>query len=169
MPGFARTFRVLLLLGCLLLQVGCATHERTYPGQSAEQVWAAMVAVAEVPDYTGDWHVTGNIVTTDHQEGIIDVNRSLRRTVLELSGERRTEQRDWQFRFMLLPAQSPTVAFVARNPALPMHVHVEADRFFTDLATVLAGVERDVAPPDQLLRVPPDPADDPTPILGEPQ
>jgi len=117
-----------------------------------------MLAVAEVPDYTGDWHVTDNIVTADRPGGRIDVNRDLRRSVREADGRWRTELRSWQFRYELLPGNPPTVTMIARNPAIPMHVLAEANRFFADVDAVLAGVPRPVSPDQPQFQVPDDPA-----------
>ncbi len=151
------TTRLPLIAALLLLLGGCSAHRQTFAGHDSNEVWTAMLAVAEVPDYTGDWHVTDNIVTSDRSAGRIDVNRDLRRSVREADGSWRTEQRTWQFRYELLPGTPPTVTMIARNPAIPMHVLSEANRFFTDVGAVLAGVPRPVPADQPQFAVPDDP------------
>ena len=148
-----------MTLAAILLMTlgGCQTHRQSFAGHQPDEVWAAVVAVAEGPDYTGDWHVTHNLVTADRQSGIVDVNRDLRRSIREADGRWREESQSWQFRYELLPGNPPVVTAVNRNPAIPMHALVEANRFFDDVRAVLAGVPRPVAPADQQFEVPTNP------------
>ncbi len=55
---------------------GCASETATFAGRPRDQVWTAMVAVAEQPDYQ-DWRMLDNVVSVDPEQEKIVLFRAL--------------------------------------------------------------------------------------------
>lgn len=63
---------------------GCASVEREFDGSPTNQVWSALVAAAESPEYDGPdpadrWTVVENEVWIAPEEGRIEIYRRLKR------------------------------------------------------------------------------------------
>jgi|TARA_B100000315_G_scaffold209660_1_gene205543 site-specific DNA-cytosine methylase len=130
--------RVTLALTLLCL-ASCSTPQQSWPNQSKEVVWTAMVAVANSPDYGAPdprkrWIVVKNKVDANSQTGKILVNRTIARSLqLPLQIEQ-NEERSWLFDIQLLPNQIPTVTFdTVKQPMVPAQVHDEANRYFEQI------------------------------------
>ena len=121
---------------------GCTTVKATFPGESPEAVWTAMVAVAESPGYdTGPveerWRVEENAVMVDRENARIEIYRQLRRT-LHLAGARPwTEGREWRFRVVLEELEPPLAVFTSRGLGVPAHAKAEGERYFDDVRALL--------------------------------
>ena len=115
---------------------GCSTPQHSWPDTNRNVVWTAMVAAANAPDYDAAdprkrWIVTQNLVDANASKGIIQVRRSLNRSLqLPLQNEQ-VDQRDWFFSIQLLPNIPPTATFSSVNSTLiPAQLLDEANRFF---------------------------------------
>jgi hypothetical protein len=135
-----RTVMMLIGVSILSLFAGCTTMERTFPDHSKEQVWSAMVTVAERPEYK-DWKVLENNVYANEEAKRIEVNRVVHRQLYLPGGGNnpRYERRDWKFTITLMPVEPPTIDFVSRGWAVPMHAREEALRYLDDVKDVLSG------------------------------
>ena len=126
----------------LLLMVtilgGCTTMQQSYPDSTPGQVWSAMIIVARDPTYT-DWGIVDNNVWVDQENSRIEIYRNLRRDLHDPVARTRTERREWRFEVVLQEIKPPLVAFVSRGTAVPAHAREEADRYFTELYTILSG------------------------------
>jgi hypothetical protein len=159
---------VLLLLAALGLSAsGCTTARQSFPDHDASQVWTALVAVAQTPDYrdpdpTRRWHVRENQVWVDEEIPLIEIYRELDRVRYPARMDPRREHRTWRFRIILEKEDPPTAQFVSRGWGVPMHASEEARRFFMDVIELLessgeaAGAIDAPAPPP----APAAPADD---------
>jgi hypothetical protein len=125
---------LVLLLGSLL--GGCTRQTATFPGHSDPEVWNAMVTVAENPVYD-DWFVFENEVMSDRPTGRIEIYRILRRDLVRVGQNPVRQEEDWRFQVQFLYTDPPTIKFSARQTAVPAHVWREADRYFTDMRTIL--------------------------------
>ncbi len=147
--------RVAILALAVLAAAGCRVQERAYPGHAPAAVWTAVRAVAETPEYatvdpTDRWNVDRNEVLLDEAAGRLEIHRVLSRTHLRTRGDRFVEHRRWKLGVTVSPmgaavatdvAAAPTGAIVrlaSRGPAIPMQVHLEAERFFDQVSELLA-------------------------------
>ena len=163
--------RMAILALAVLAAAGCRVQERAYPDHAPATVWAAVLAVAESPDYaTGAsvdrWNVDRNEVLLDEAAGRLEIHRELSRTHLRTRGDQFLERRRWKLGVTvssMAPGQPaaddaapPTGAIVrlaSRGPAIPMQVHLEAERFFDQVSELLAvpadlGIEVGAEPAD---------------------
>ncbi len=123
---------------------GCTTRTQTFEGFGETQLWPAMVATARTPSYD-DWKVLGNEVYADDERRVIEVFRTLRRTYYSPEAEPLTEEREWRFQIVLGDDPehlAPSVAFTARQFAVPAHVWTEADRYFLQVRRSLVVSDR---------------------------
>jgi hypothetical protein len=144
--------RVAILAMAVLAAAGCRVQERAYPGHTPAAVWTAVRAVAETPEYeTGPaadrWNVDLNEVQLDEDAGRLEIHRVLSRTHLRTRGDRFIEQRRWKLGVSVTPlaaeeaggeAGGAMVRLASRGPAIPTRVHLEAERFFDQVAELLA-------------------------------
>lgn len=131
-----------LLLSTLLLLTGCGV-EANFSDHPTDQVWRALQAVAEQPDYDHDdytkrWTVTENIVHVDQEERRIDIERDLERVLTRPRTRPLHQEEHWSIQVTLLPGNR--VQFRNMTPAIPAHVQLEADRYFTSVRRLLAGL-----------------------------
>jgi hypothetical protein len=127
---------------------GCTTRMQSFPGQSQDRLWTAMVATARTPSYD-DWKVMDNQILADTEQKRIEVYRVLKRTVSHSESKPSVEERSWRFQIAMTEerdesgsANSPSIQFTARQIAVPSHVWTEADRYFNQVRRFLE------APPD---------------------
>ena len=135
--NMCRSF-VILSLALFFLMGGCGSTTARFPGNDASQVWSAMVTVAEKPEYP-QWRVIENEVWVDSQTSRIEIMRILRRDRIRNEQKPRRESETWKFQITMIQSDPPTVKFFARQAAVPAHVWNEADRYFTDVRTLLEG------------------------------
>ena len=117
-------------LGCSLFVLGgCTTVTRSFPNSPAYEVWAAMVEVAEHPQYKY-WNVDSNNVTIDEPTRRIGVFRRLSRVVRGPGMRRYHEERHWRFDIRLEEFDPPDALFVSRGWGVPQQAVMEADLYF---------------------------------------
>jgi hypothetical protein len=135
-----RRFEVSTFLALALLLVvpltGCTSKRQAYPNHSPGQVWTAMQAVAESPEYD-DWHLTANEVWVDEEQARIEVYREVRRTLHRPRSKPVNQRRTWRLRFVLEDEDPPTVRVVSRGMGVPAHALQEADRYLIDVRRML--------------------------------
>lgn len=129
-----------LAMTTVIVLGGCSNRTATFPGHSDPEVWNAMVTVAENPVYD-DWFVIENEVMTARSEGRIEILRILRRDLVETGQDPVRQSRDWQFYVQFMHTDPPTIRFSARHVAVPAHLWREADRYFSDMRTILEPVQ----------------------------
>lgn len=122
----------------LALLSGCSTITETYPGHPADQVWTAMQAVAESPEYD-DWHVVENETWVDPDLARIEIYRVNRRVLHRPGAKPLDEKRTWKFQVLLVDVDPPTAAFKTRSFAIPAQAQVEAEQYLEDVWQVLGG------------------------------
>lgn len=174
-----RLTRIVFVLFAASLFTGCVSYERTYPGRTQQQVWTAMISVAEQPDYDsekwGQWHVMANDIWVDEAGVRIEVSRHLRRVVYNAGMVKPDAQdRTYQISVSLRGSTSPLIRFTLRGFENPTDAYTESQRYFDDVGALLDGMPSmeqqpnaappmDAAPPDEA------PADmDPGSILDDP-
>jgi len=138
----ARTFCTSILLAALALILGgCTSLQETYAGKTSGQVWTAMVASANNPDYYPDWHVTRNDVWVDESGARIEIHRVLERDYIVPLGHPQRQTREWQQRVVLATSgdNQPVIEFTSRNLGVPAKAREEAMMFFADVWQLLGG------------------------------
>lgn len=121
---------------------GCTTAKATFPSESPEAVWTALVAVAESPDYDAEaiddrWRVKENAVRVDRENARIEIYRQLRRTINKAGSRPWSESQEWRFRIVMEELEPPTAVFTSRGLAVPAHAKAEAKRYFDDVRALL--------------------------------
>lgn len=139
-------FPLILVLAML---TGCGVTEKRaiVTGRDPAQIWAAMKAVANEPDYyatsvdVGErWVVRENNVWVDEDAGRIEVYRRLEREIHMPLSKPRHETRDWKFEITLRQPPSPAAPimfFRTRNSGVPAHAWEEASRYFDEVEQFL--------------------------------
>lgn len=137
-----------------LLSAGCSTQREVFTDRPADEVWTAMKAVAESPDYAqGDpadrWSVRANNIWIDDDAKRIEIARELERVYHQPGSKPLQENRAWKFTVQLESTDPPTAAITSRGMGVPSHAWEEADRFFDEVWQVLRS-ERPPKPVDPL-------------------
>jgi hypothetical protein len=159
------------LAGLLVMALGsgCTTVRETFPDKTPEQVWTALVAVAETPDYDAEdpadrWHIRENRATVFDESARIEIYRRLQRVRHPERARPLTQSRTWRFQVTLVSTDPPRAKFVSRGPAIPSHAEDEANRYFDDVWMLLGGrpdeqppAEAEAAPVPETL---PEPAEE---------
>lgn len=122
---------------------GCTSRSQVFEGYSQDQVWSAMVAAAQSPDYD-DWKVAENETFVDQDGRRVEVYRVLRRLLVTPYADPRKESEEWRFQLVLahdMDIDAPVVDFTARQVTVPAHVWREADRYFGQVRNLLGPPE----------------------------
>jgi hypothetical protein len=140
-----------MALGMVAL-TGCTSVHEEFIAQDPSQVWTAMVAVAETPDYddpdpTKRWTIKENYVWVDEETLRIEVYRELDRILHRAATKPLRQEQSWRFRITLDPLAPPRATFVSRGAAVPAKARAEAERYFEDVWEILRGM-RDLEPDD---------------------
>lgn len=137
-----KTSIVLIQLGVLVfMAAGCSIKE-SFPGSTNDQVWKAMKATAQTPDYesahyTKRWTVIDNFVDIDEESHIIEIDRSLERILQRPMTKPLYEKNSWVFTVELIDGDPPVTSIHNRGVSLPTKFQFEAERFFSDMRTLL--------------------------------
>src|SRR5438552_3623315 len=126
---------------------GCTTVRQSIPQRTNDEIWAAMLEVANNPDYndsdlTKRWTVRENKVWADADEGRIEIYRRLERVLARPLSHALHEDREWRFEVTFNRAENPEdreVKFTSRGAGVPAHAKYEADRFFAQVWNDLGG------------------------------
>jgi hypothetical protein len=126
----------------ILAATGCTTVSQSFPGHSPQQVWQAMVTVAQQPRYD-DWKVLENNTWADEAGQRIEIDRVLHREKYVAGGANGGmnpwyEKWEWKFSVKLLPTDPPSVDFTSRGWAVPMQARIEAERYLDDVKGLLS-------------------------------
>ncbi len=154
---------LLVALVCWLLS-GCTSVKQSFKDVPADQVWTAMVAVAENPRYD-DWHLAENQVWVDAPEHRIEVYRRLQRVLYRPAAKPYPQEQAWRFRidFETDEAAAPEAVFVSRGFNIPAYAWAEGDRYFADVRDILGGLEPTNVPPSSAAPRQPAPEPEPPP------
>jgi hypothetical protein len=141
---------MLFMFAAGLPLAGCMSYTHTFEGQDAQQVWSALVAVAETPNYDSDdpqqrWLVKENHVWVDEGEARIEIYRELDRVLHRPGAKPERQQRTWRFNVELESQNPPVAVFFCRDYVVPVRVEREADRYFLEVWEILVGAP--AAPP----------------------
>ena len=151
-----RTILVLALTIPFLAACGFTERRAIVDGRDVDQVWAAMNAVAQTPDYyaasddLGDrWVVRDNQVAYDDDARRMEVYRVLERELHKPLAPVTREQREWKFEIAIEEppiASMPTMRFRTRNAGVPAHAWDEAKWFFDEVEAFLSVAPATTAP-----------------------
>lgn len=132
---------IIMTTGCLIaFLTGCTTVEESYAGRNASQVWTAMVAVAESPEYYPDWFIMTNDVWADDTTGRIEIHRVIERDVIKPRMKPQHQKRTWQNQIYLIEDETgPLVTFRSRGWGVPVLARQEAENYFADIWEILGG------------------------------
>ncbi len=140
------TSRLMVVLLAVSMLLGCTTVHQEFAGLPSDQVWTALVAVAESPDYD-DWTVTDNDVWVDEAAQRIEIYRRLRRVIHQPAYKARRENREWRFHVIFEPTDPPLATFTSRGLGVPSQAQHEGERYFQDVLDLLSGMpQQDEAP-----------------------
>ena len=145
---------ILLLVLTLPFLAACGVTERRalVTGHDTEQVWSAMKAVAQTPDYymnsadvTQRWMIMENNVWIDDDAHRMEVQRRLERELHQPRSPVRQEQREWKIEIALEwpkpskdgVAGEPVMLFRTRNTGVPAHAWEEAGMYFDAVESFL--------------------------------
>jgi len=126
----------------VLFAAGCSTQREVFTDRPADEVWIAMKAVAETPDYaSGDsddrWTIRQNNIWINDETKRIEIARELERIYHQPGSTPHQENRAWKFTVRLESTDPPTAAITSRGMGVPAHAWEEADRFFDEVWEVL--------------------------------
>ena len=130
-----------------LLLFGCALPTKQWSNENKNQVWTAMVAAANSPDYSSKdpkrrWIVVENNVDVNTTLNRIVIMRKLARSLKLPRQVVQNDTRDWLFVIKLLPQQIPTVTFdVPESQLVPARSIDEAKRYFLQVDDLLQPLE----------------------------
>lgn len=151
-----RTILLLMLTIPFLAACGVTERRALVTGHDVDQVWSAMKAVAQTPDYylnnedvTQRWVVMDNEVFIDDDAHRMEVQRRVERELHKPRSPVRYEQRAWKFEIALewpKPSKSqaksgeqvqPVMLFRTRNSGVPAHAWEEAEMYFNEVEKFL--------------------------------
>jgi hypothetical protein len=127
--------------------IGCSVPTKSWPNESKDLVWTAMIAAAKTPDYSSSdprkrWVIVNNDVVINEQLGRILVHRKLTRSLQLPRQKEQTDNREWYFVIQLIPEGEPTVTFDAQGIQLvPARIVDEANRYFLLIDEVLHPIQ----------------------------
>jgi len=129
-----------LAIIAVVSMTGCTIMEESYAGRETDQVWTAMVAVANSPDYYHDWFITENHVWVDDEGARIEVQRTIERDLVRSGMNPQHQKKSWQHQILLLEDESgPLVRFTSRDWGVPIQAQEEAHLYFADVWELLGG------------------------------
>lgn len=137
---------VVAALCSVFLLGGCTTVRQDFPGVPSDQVWTAMVAVAQSPQYD-EWTLIENEVWVDEDQQRIEVYRRTMRTLYQPVSKPQTQDRTWRFQVHLAPGSPPEAKFISRGMAVPAHAKDEGKRYFDDVLELLSGLPLETSAP----------------------
>ncbi|MCH2146254.1 MAG: hypothetical protein MK073_00345 [Phycisphaerales bacterium] len=133
---------IAILLTCICLQA-CSSPTRTWEAHSPNEVWTAMIAVAQAPEYQSDnprkrWHVFENDVVVDRDSGEIRIHRVLRRSMKLPMQPVQRDDREMIFEISLKNQLPPITEFKELSTQLvPVRTLDEAERYFNQVDELL--------------------------------
>ena len=141
-----------ILLVCL---GGCTSMGETFDRYSSDQVWKAMVAVANSPGYD-DWKIAANDVWVDESNRRIEIYRKLQRVLYRADAPPHREDRTWRFEVTLEQSNPPQARFISRGFSVITEARAESRRYFADVYEMLLGLSEVEEPIDSVEPEPPE-------------
>ena len=148
--------RSCIAAAALVTAAGCTSRSQVFDGYNDDQLWTAMVATARSPSYD-DWKISDNAVFIDEAARRLEIHRVLKRTYVTPWSDPRRETEEWRFQIVLgsdSELDQPMVCFTARQIAVPAHVWNEADRYFSQMRTLLGPTRSPAVLPVEVEAVP---------------
>lgn len=137
--------RTLLLIGLFTLIAGCTSKSAVFPGRTPEQVWTAVVAVAEQPEYDR-WVVVENNVWVDPTNDRVEVDRTLKRDLHRQDSPAVREVEQLKMQIVLERTEPPAITATMRNQMIRAKAIIAIDHFFDEVRDLLGGgVAKDMA------------------------
>lgn len=137
--NFAAPLSTVLLAGL----VGCSTTStQVFEGYRDDQVWSALVAAAQSPEYD-DWKIAENQILVDEAGRRVEIYRQLKRLYVTPYSDPRMEREEWRLQVVLGRDEDSgqvSVDFTARQWTIPAHAWREASRYFTQVRSMLGPV-----------------------------
>lgn len=133
-----RRGRTILLIGLFALVTGCTTKSAVFPGRTPEQVWTAIVAVAEQPHYE-KWVVVENHVWVDPTYDRVEIQRKLKRDLHRQESPPVREVESLEMQIVLERTEPPAVTATLRNPMIRGKAVMAIEHFFNELRELLDG------------------------------
>ena len=140
------TSRLMVVLPAISMLFGCTTVHQEFVGLPSDQVWTALVAVAQSPNYD-DWTLTDNDVWVDEAAQRIEIYRRLRRVIDQPASKARRENREWRFQVIFEPTDPPLATFTSRGLGVPSQAQHEGERYFLDVLDLLSGMPPEAEAP----------------------
>ena len=132
----SRRGRAFFLLGILAALAGCTTQSSVFKDRSPEQVWTALIAVAEDPQYD-KWVVVDNNVWIDLVYDRLEVQRTLKRDLHRTGSSPQRETQELEFQIVLERTQPPAVTVTVRNAIIRGKALMAIDHFFNEVRDLL--------------------------------
>lgn len=133
-----RRGRTVLLIGLIALVAGCTSKSAVFPGRSPEQVWTAIVTVAEQPRYD-KWVVVENNVWVDPTFDRVEIQRKLKRDLHRHDSVPVRETETLEMQVVLERTEPPSVTATLRNAMIRGKGIVAIDHFFDEVRDLLDG------------------------------
>ena len=131
-----RRGRSFLLVGMLTILAGCTTQSSVFKERTPEQVWTALIAVAEDPRYE-KWVVVENNVWIDLVYDRLEIQRVLKRDLHRPGSHPARETQDLEFQVVLERTQPPAVTVTVRNAIIRGKAMMAIDHFFAEVNDLL--------------------------------
>ena len=138
-----RRGRAFFLVGILVVLAGCTTQSSVFKDRSPEQVWTALIAVAEDPQYD-KWVVVENNVWIDMVYDRLEIQRTLKRDLHRTGSSPQRETQDLELQVVLERTQPPAVTVTVRNAIIRGKAIMAIDHFFGEVRDLL-DIEEDGA------------------------
>lgn len=132
----SRRGRAFFLLGILAALGGCTTQSSVFKDRSPEQVWTALIAVAEDPQYD-KWVVVDNNVWIDLMYDRLEIQRTLKRDLHRTGSAPQRETQELEFQVVLERTQPPAVTVTLRNAIIRGKALMAIDHFFGEVRDLL--------------------------------
>ena len=130
-PGHA-----LFAVGILAFLAGCTSQSAVFKDRSPEQVWAAMVSVAEDPNYD-NWVVVENNVWVDSVFDRLEIQRRIKRDLRRPEIGTVREEYELEMQAVLERTEPPAITLTVRNWMLRGKAVMAIDQYFGEVRDVL--------------------------------
>ena len=132
----SRRGRAFFLLGILAALAGCTTQSSVFKDRSPEQVWTALIAVAEDPQYD-KWVVVDNNVWIDLMYDRLEIQRTLKRDLHRTGSSPQRETQELELQVVLERTQPPAVTVTVRNAIIRGKALMAIDHFIAEVRDLL--------------------------------
>jgi len=131
-----RPGRAIFIVGILALLAGCTSKSAVFKDRSPEQVWTAMVTVAENPGYD-NWVVVENNVWVDSIFDRLEIQRRIKRDLRRPEIGTVREEYEIEMQAVLERTEPPAVTLTVRNWMIRGKAVMAIDQFMGEVRDVL--------------------------------